>query len=135
MTVQMNTAEVAAMTSDKVGLAEGTIVLTLRGEVAVEDLQAGDKIITRDIGAQPLRAVKCHDGKSAVVAKDSLGKNSPDRDMRVAPEQAFLIRGEAPSLIRASKMAKAAVENTKLYRLVFDRAHVIYADGAELAIA
>lgn len=135
MTIQMNTAEVTAMTSAKVGLAEGTIVLTLRGEVAVEDLQAGDKIITRDIGAQPLRAVKRHTGKSTVIAKNSLGKNSPERDMRVAPEQDFLLRGDSPSLISARKMAIKSLENTKLYRLIFDHAHVIYADGAELAIS
>ncbi len=135
MTVQMKIADAAAMTSARAGLAEGTIVLTLRGEVAVENLQPGDKIITREVGAQPLRAVECHDGKSTVIAKNSLSKNSPARDMRVAPEQTFLIRGETSTLVSAYTMAKASIENTKLYRLVFDRAHVIYADGAELAVA
>lgn len=135
MTVQMSIADLAKMGTAKAGLATGTIVLTLRGEVAVEDLREGDRIITRDVGAQTLRAVQSHDGKSATIAKDSLGANSPARDMQVAPEQTFLVRGDTPALVSAAEMATPESVHTTLYRLVFDRAHVIYADGAELAIA
>lgn len=135
MTALTMNEEFGAATSAKAGLAKGTIVLTLRGEVAVEDLRKGDRVITRDIGAQPLRAVHCHDGKSAVIAKNRLGENCPARDMRVAPDQAFYLRGDFIGLLRAEKLAVQADEDTKLYRLEFDRAHVIYADGAELAVA
>ncbi|MDA5094384.1 Hint domain-containing protein [Aliiroseovarius sp. KMU-50] len=135
MTVHEINSEFEAFTSAKAGLAKGTIILTLRGEVAVEDLCEGDRIITRGIGAQPLRAIHQHNGNAAVVRKNSLGENRPERDMRVAPDQALFLRGDTPTLTKASKMAKEIVKKTTLYRLVFDRPHVIYADGAELAVA
>ncbi|MEM9780574.1 MAG: Hint domain-containing protein, partial [Pseudomonadota bacterium] len=45
---------------DSVGipcLTRGTLVETARGAVAVEDLEAGDLVMTRDAGAQPVRWV------------------------------------------------------------------------------
>ena len=138
MTFQAHTAEFDKATTANAGLAKGTIVLTLRGEVAVEDLRVGDKVITRDVGAQPLRALKCQSGDSKIVAKDSFGENRPSRDMRVALEQPFLMREEGVLFSTARLMAQetqSLLENTSLYRLFFDRSHVIYADGAELAVA
>lgn len=138
MTFQAHTAEFDKAATANAGLAKGTIVLTLRGEVAVEDLRVGDKVITRDVGAQPLRALKCQSGDSKIVAKGSFGENRPSRDMRVALEQPFLMREEGVLFSTARLMAQetqSLLENTSLYRLVFDRSHVIYADGAELAVA
>ncbi|UWP93210.1 Hint domain-containing protein [Aliiroseovarius crassostreae] len=122
-------------TSAQAGLTKGTIVLTLRGEVAVEDLREGDRIITRDVGAQPLRAIEQSTAKSALIQKGSLGANIPERDTRVAAEQAILLRGEKTSLVSVSSLAgevRETLEKTTLYRLIFDRNHVIYANGAEL---
>lgn len=138
MTFQANTAEFDTMSTSNAGLAKGTIVLTLRGEVAVEELKVGDKVITRDVGAQPLRALNHHTGDSTIVAKNSLGTNRPSRDMRVSVEQPFLMRDDGPIFATARLMAQGTqtlFENTNLYRLVFDRSHVIYADGAELTVA
>lgn len=138
MTFQANTAEFKATSETNAGLAKGTIVLTLRGEVAVEDLRVGDKVITRDVGAQPLRALNCHSGESSIVEKHSFGTNRPARDMRVSVAQPFLMRDDGPIFATARLMAQdshSRMENTPLYRLVFDRSHVIYADGAELAVA
>ncbi|HBZ42736.1 MAG TPA: hypothetical protein DEO85_01465 [Maritimibacter sp.] len=81
MTFQANTAEFKATSETNAGLARGTIVLTLRGEVAVEDLRVGDKVITRDVGAQPLRGLLQHTGESSIVEKHSFGTNRPARDM------------------------------------------------------
>lgn len=137
MTFQTDTAEFDKAAATNGGLAKGTIVLTLRGEVAVEDLCVGDKVITRDVGAQPLRALELKTGESVIVAKDSVGVNCPSRDMRVALEQPFLIRDDAVLFSTARLMApdtQSILDDTSLYRLVFDRDHVIYADGAEVAI-
>lgn len=139
MTVMTKTfdADTESQTA-RTGLARGTIVLTLRGEVAVEDLREGDKVITRDRGAQPLRAVTCHSASTSVIAKNSMGENRPCRDTRVAATQPILNRGEKTSMAAALdfvSVLRGAVENTLLYRLCFDNEHIIYADGLELTTA
>ncbi len=122
----------------RTGLALGTIVLTLRGEVAVEDLRAGDKVITRDRGAQPLRRVTQYRATSSHIAKDSLGANRPERDMRIAANQPVLNRGESTTVTTARHLVdtlRGHVEQSQLYRLCFDAEHIIYANGLELTTA
>ena len=68
------------------GLGTGTMVMTMRGEVAVEDLRAGDRVVTRHAGALTLRGVEARTSRVAPVRvrAGSLGHTRPERDMERA---------------------------------------------------
>ncbi|WP_432449793.1 Hint domain-containing protein [Aliiroseovarius marinus] len=137
MTYQTNKIAESASLNETMGLAEGTIVLTMRGEVAVEDLREGDRVITRDIGAQPLRAIKRRRAQTTHITKGSLGENRPERDLAVAAGQPLMVRDGAPVAMIAGDLTQDAGIPTvaDLYQLDFGRRHVIYANGVELAVA
>ena len=138
-TVSVDTVKAAAPdTNTRTGLAPGTIVLTLRGEVPVEQLRSGDRVITRDRGAQTLRGVTRHFAHATTISAGAIGENRPARDMRVNADQPVMTRGEATSLTTARHLVgtlRDAVERSLLYRLCFDAEHIIYADGLELTTA
>lgn len=78
-------------------LAHGSLVTTTHGPVAVEDLEPGMKLITRDHGAQRLLwlgAMKivpkfaestAHDARMTRIMADSFGFTRPERDLMVGP--------------------------------------------------
>ena len=87
----------------------GTLIATARGELPVEELEVGDKIITRDNGIQELRWIgaKRLDGlalqkephlQPVLVQKGSLGNNLPERDMLVSPNHRMLVNNDRVSL-------------------------------------
>lgn len=87
----------------------GTAIATPRGEVPVEDLQVGDKVITRDNGIQEIRWVgqKHMDARvlqqnphlqPILIAKESLGNGLPERDMMVSPNHRMLVNNDRVSL-------------------------------------
>ena len=133
----------------------GTLIKTPQGLRAVETLQPGDQIVTRDHGAQTLRWF----GRSTLSAgqlrasphltpvlikKDALGPGLPARDMHVSPNHRFLISGwraemlfgTSEVLVRAQAMrndtnilAATATRSVDYIHLMFDRHEVITADG------
>jgi Ca2+-binding RTX toxin-like protein len=87
----------------------GTMIATPRGEVPVETLQAGDKIVTRDNGLQEIRwigqrALSWTDMASAphlkpiLVRQGSLGNGLPERDMMVSPNHRLLVANDRTAL-------------------------------------
>ena len=87
----------------------GTTIATPRGEMLVEDLQVGDKIITRDNGIQEIRWIgaKRMDGRTlqsnphlqpVLIQKGSLGFGLPERDMLVSPNHRMLVNNDRVSL-------------------------------------
>ena len=132
------------------GLPAGTVVLTAEGELPVEHLMAGDRVITRTSGMAVLRAVEVSEGAVAMVRimAGSLGHTRPDRDMRLGPDTPVHIRdwraqalfGTPTAMIPAARLvdgefvAVEAAAPVRLYRLVFDRAQVVYADGLEVGV-
>lgn len=87
----------------------GAMITTQRGEVPIQHLQAGDRVITRDNGIQPVRWV----GKTQMFLQDfqaephllpvlvrqgSLGKGLPERDLMVSPNHRILVANERTSL-------------------------------------
>lgn len=136
---------------DHAGLAAGTIVLTLDGELPVEHLAPGDRVITRDCGMAILQDIRVTDALVAPirVKAGSLGHTRPDRDMLIGPDTKVHIRDWRAEAIFGSKTADVAARKLidrefvteaeprrmRLYTLVFDRAHIVYADGLEVATA
>ena len=93
----------------------GTMILTPDGERPVETLQAGDLVVTKDDGPQPVRWI----GQRQVEAKGSLapieireGTFGPHRRLMVSPQHRILVRdglaellfGEAEVLIAAKEL-------------------------------
>ena len=90
--------------------APGTRIDTARGAVAVEDLVAGDRVLTRDNGYQPLvwtgrrdldaGLVAAHPGLAPVrIAAGALGAGLPARDLLVSPRHRMLVSGPRAALM------------------------------------
>jgi len=132
------------------GLFGGTIVLTLDGEMPVEHLTPGDRIITRDTGVATLRGITAAVRKLAPVRikAGSLGHTRPDRDIALPPATRLHIRdwraealfGTPTAMVAAGRLidgefiAQAEPQKITVYRLAFDGGHIVYADGLEVAI-
>jgi hypothetical protein len=82
----------------------GTVVTTPAGERSVEELRAGDTVVTRDNGLQKIRWHGRKDVSAAVVvqapqlqpvriAAGALGDGLPERDMAVSPNHRMLLVG------------------------------------------
>ncbi|MBC7674919.1 MAG: Hint domain-containing protein, partial [Rhodoferax sp.] len=82
----------------------GTVIETDRGEIPVEALVAGDRVLTRDNGYQPLRWVGRRDlSRTDLAAQPKLnpvliragamGFDLPVQDMVVSPQHRMLITG------------------------------------------
>lgn len=133
----------------------GARIATPKGEVAVETLRAGDKVFTRDNGAQTLRWVGRRDltpdeMRSApsfqpiLIRKGALGKALPERDMLVSPQHRMLITSDlAEVMFQEREVLIAAKHLTGLdgvdqvttaavsyLHLMFDQHEVVLADGA-----
>jgi Hint domain len=131
----------------------GTMVTTQRGEVPVQHLEAGDRVVTRDNGIQPVRWV----GKTQMFLQDfqaephllpvfirqgSLGKGMPERDMMVSPNHRILVANERTSLRYGDREALIAAKHlsaqgvhtvqssgTIYIHFICDRHEVVLADG------
>jgi len=131
------------------GLAAGTTVMTLDGEKAVENLCAGDRIITRDAGMSVLRDIRSKSVRVTPIRikAGSLGHTRPQEDMLVGPDTLVHIRDwrakalfgadvatvKAKRLIDGEFVCEAESATMTVYELVFDRQHILYADGLEVA--
>ncbi len=139
-----------SMSQTTTGFMRGTCVLTLDGEIPVEFLNVGDRIITRD-GARTLRALRVAmvSGEVICIGASTLGHDRPTGDIMVGCDQAILVRdwrakalyGTSQAMIPAARMAdgelirREIVQDVALFTLEFDAAVVIYASGLELACA
>ena len=131
----------------------GSMIATHRGEVPVEALVAGDKVITRDSGIQTLRWV----GRTQMFLQDfqmaphllpvfirqgALGKGLPERDMVVSPNHRILVANERTSirfaghevLVAAKHLVSQGVHTvqssgTTYIHFMCDRHEVVLADG------
>jgi len=80
----------------------GTMIATPRGEVLVENLQVGDRVLTRDNGIKTINWVgskrldyialkKIPELRPISIKAGALGNNVPDRDMLVSPMHRMLV--------------------------------------------
>lgn len=125
----------------------GTRIATQNGEVAIEDLTIGDKVMTVDRGYQPIRWIGSTTvpatGKRApiVFAKGAIGN---PRELRVSPSHRLLLTGwQAGMLFGENEVlvaAKHLVNDTSIQRrvggtvdyfhMLFDRHEIIFSEGA-----
>jgi len=133
----------------------GTLIATPRGEKLVEELQLGDRVITRDNGLQEIRWI----GHRALGAKDlqnaphlkpvliragALGHGLPERDMLVSPQHRLLLNSERAALYFEEREVLAAAKHltgmegvdqveasgTTYIHFMFDQHEVVLSNGA-----
>ena len=132
----------------------GTMVQCDRGEVPVEELKAGDRVLTRDCGLQPLRWVGRRDLTQAElareprfspiqIAKGALGANLPLRDTLVSPQHRMLVSGprakllfgDSEVLVAATHMVgmpgvqRVYPKSISYVHILFDQHQIVFADG------
>ncbi len=80
----------------------GTLILTQEGEVPVELLSIGDRVVTLSGEAEPIRWIGRRSysvrflrpaQRPIIFRKGSLGEGIPKRDLRVSPGHAMLVGG------------------------------------------
>lgn len=130
------------------GLCAGTTVMTLAGEMPVDHISVGDKVITRDSGISIVKDIRVRTLRIAPIRikAGSLGHTRPDRDMIVAPDTKLHIRdwraealfGKPSATVAAARLvdgeflAQQEPKEMTVYQIIFDREHIIYADGVEM---
>lgn len=133
----------------------GSLILTDKGEVPVQDLEPGDMILTRDSGFQELRWIGRRDLSALALAaqprfipvrigRGALGLNLPDRDMLVSPQHRILITGPRAELLFGEHEVLVAATHlvglpgiehvvpagVSYIHLLFDAHEILCADGA-----
>ncbi len=133
----------------------GTLIATPKGEVPVETLSVGDRVLTRDNGPQEIRWVgakgltgaeigRAQHLRPVRVKKGALGGDLPERDMMVSPNHRVLVANSQTALyFEDSEVLVAAKHLTGLegvdiidvpwityVHLLFDQHEVILSDGA-----
>jgi hypothetical protein len=133
------------------GLVQGTTLLTLDGEIPVEFLSVGDKLITRDTGISKVLHIQRSTRKvrTIALAAGSLGHTRPERDALLAGDQMVLIRDwraramfnseralvAARSLVDGEFIRDLGEQDQTLIQIFCDAPHILYADGLELSTA
>lgn len=149
-TGDQSSPEAVAALEDASGLVAGTILLTADGEMPVEFITAGDRIITRDAGLVRLAGVALiRDRRHAIhFAAGSLGDTRPETDLILPAAQRVLIRdwraralfGTAQAIVRAGALVDGEFirhlgpRDMSLCMLRFNRPHIVYAGGLEVAV-
>ena len=125
----------------------GTMIETPEGLRAIEELTAGDMVLTRDNGARPIRWI----GSQAVAAAGKLapvmiraGALGNDRDLKVSQLHRMLVTdwraelmfGEpevlaaAKHLVNGDTIYVAEGGEVEYYHMLFDRHEIVTANGA-----
>ena len=149
LTQTFDTARPVQQTAPLHGIVAGTMVLTLEGELPVQFLAPGDRVVTRS-GAKVLKDIGVtllQDALMVRISASALGHDRPDADLFVAPAQPILVRdwraralyGQDAAMVEAQRLAdgdyirKEVVAEVRLFTLRFEREEVLYAGGLELA--
>ncbi|WP_096785656.1 Hint domain-containing protein [Rhodobacter sp. CZR27] len=133
----------------------GALIATPKGEVPVEQLVAGDRVITRDNGIQQIRwtsSRKVDHGilvanphlKPILIGQGSLGGGLPERDLIVSPNHRMLVGRDRTQLHFDEPEALVAAKHlvgprgirelesggVTYIHFMFDRHEVVLANGA-----
>ena len=130
------------------GMVSGTRIITLAGELPIEHLTAGDRVITRDAGIAQLLSVSAEEVDVPLirVRAGALSHQCPENDMLAGPATLVLLRdwrasvlyGQASAMVPLSRLrdgyfiSSCPPRVTRLFTLHFARPHVIYANGLEI---
>ena len=125
----------------------GTRIATASGDRLIEDLVAGDLVLTMDRSYQPIRWIGSSkrpakgDLAPILIRKGALGNH---RDLRVSPQHRMLLQGwqaemlfgeqevlaTAKSLVNDHSILRDEGGEVKYFHMLFDTHEIIYAEGA-----
>ncbi|MBB06378.1 MAG: hypothetical protein CML03_12855 [Pseudooceanicola sp.] len=133
----------------------GTLIATPRGEVLVESLKEGDRVITRDNGIQEVRwlgmtnlsgraMLQKEHLKPVLIQKGSLGYGLPERDMLVSPNHRVLVNNDKTALYFEEREVLVAAKHltglagvnrvdtpkATYVHFMFDQHEVVLSDGS-----
>lgn len=133
----------------------GTLIATPRGERLVEDLEVGDRVITRDNGIQEIKWVGRKDltgfdlarkpqFKPILIQQGALGNNLPEHDMLVSPNHRVLVANDKTTLYFEEREVLVAAKHltgldgvdeveangVSYIHVMFDQHEVILSNGA-----
>ncbi|MDB5657687.1 MAG: hypothetical protein JWS10_302 [Cypionkella sp.] len=135
----------------------GVLIATPQGPKRIENLKAGDLVITKDNGVKPISWIGHSTiGKNALsknpdllpirIKAGALGPDTPDKDLVVSPQHRILVRSKiAHKMFDISEVLVAAkqlleidgidicndVDEVDYFHILFDRHEIIFAHGAE----
>lgn len=133
----------------------GTRILTAEGPVPVETLAAGDMVVTRDNGLQPLRWVGRRrlskvdlqarpELQPVLIGAGALGSSGPDRSIMLSPQHRVLVEGaraeiyfgESEVLVPARHLIGLAevsrilpADGVTYVHILFDRHEIVLSEG------
>jgi hypothetical protein len=134
----------------------GTYIATPRGDRLVEELQAGDLVITKDRGLQTIRWIGHKQISGArlyaspeiqpiMIKKNAISPGCPSRDMMVSPQHRMVVDHAentlmynssavlvpAKNLVNGVTIFSTNVRSTTYIQMLFDQHEIVYANGAE----
>ena len=125
--------------------ARGTLIRTESGEVPVEELAIGDRVLTAAGAPRPIRWIgrRAYDRRFVAgnrkvlpirIAAAALAEGVPARDLWLSPEHALYIDGvlvAAGHLVNGATIIQAErVDRLEYFNIEFDAQEVIFAEGA-----
>jgi len=128
------------------GVLGSSKILTLDGVLSASYLTAGTRLIARDVGMVRLKSIEVLQAELATVTiRAGSIPGLGDTDITGLADQRIQLRGDAAATYgrpAVTKPLRDLVDNefvlqnaprlTRLFRLIFDKPHVIYADGLEI---
>lgn len=132
-----------------------TLIASPKGELRVQDLKVGDRVITRDNGIQEIRWIgrrnilgtelkrKVH-LRPVLIRQGALGNGLPERDLMVSPNHRVLVNNDKTALYFEDREVLVAAKHltglpgvetmwlpeTTYTHFMFDRHEVVLSDGA-----
>lgn len=136
--------------------ATGTMIETLNGPVAIENLRVGDLVETLDHGFQPIRWIGSRKLENLELLSNrhlrpvriragALGSGLPERDLLVSPQHRMLVQskiamrmfGKLEVLVAAKQLVvtegvdvEETAKSVEYFHMLFDRHQIVFAEGA-----
>ena len=126
----------------------GTKIATRRGEVAIEELRAGDEVVSRDHGLTPVRWVGRLFAQNAPVKvpAGAMGRRVPARDCWLSPDARLWMKGAefeeaftarevlvpVKDLVGWRGITEDQSSNSEFYLFICDTPCVVTADGMSI---
>ena len=132
------------------GFVPGTLIMTAEGELPVEYLNAGDRIVSRNRGLVRLHGVhQSFDILDPIhMSANALGPDLPRGHLCLCTDQPVLLRNwlakalrrtpqaiiNAEKLVNGETIVRGTKRHTTLLHLQFNAPQIIYANGLEMVV-